>query len=236
MARITEAERRRTFGDPCTTSNLRTYLTPWGLRVQVHSLVVQRLAAACDLAKRSSSWVPRRADSYSCREIRGATVWSLHAYGLAWDWFATPPGVVPPGGVWEPDDAVPPHFAAAFEHFGFTWGATFTRPDVPHIEWADGRPGAFEVTKPQEVRMARIPNVVGFCITGAGNLIITTGDGAVYAFNRAGGTDNAGYIDAYNRHPELGGPVRGCIGVYAEGDDYTQVFDDGARYTWRRGP
>jgi hypothetical protein len=140
VPRIGDAERRRTFGAPCTPSNLRTYLTPWGLRVQAHYLVVARLAAACALAKRASSWTPQRIDSYACRQIRGSDATSLHAFGLAWDFFSTPPNVVPPGGVWEPEDAVPPSFAAAFTHFGFVWGATFGRRDVPHIEWADGRP------------------------------------------------------------------------------------------------
>lgn len=140
MARVTETERRRTFGAPCTTSNLRTYLTPWGLRVQVHSLVLPRFSAACALAKRASAWVPRRIDSYNCRQVRGSTAPSLHSYGLAVDFFATEPGVVPPGGVWEPENGVPPAFAAAFERYGFFWGANFTRRDVPHIEWCDGRP------------------------------------------------------------------------------------------------
>lgn len=90
-------------------------------------------------------------------------------------------------------------------------------------------------TPPQEDSMARVPDPVGFCITTEGNLIITDGAGAIYAYNQAGGTTDAGYIDAYNAHPLLAiGSDRRCIGVYAHTTDegYTQVFDDGARYSW----
>lgn len=149
MSRIENDERIRIFGPPCTPDNHRTYLTPWGIRVVVHAVVLPRFAAACDLAKRASSWQPLRIDSYACRKIRGRDAWSIHAWAMAWDFFATPPSVPPPGGVWTPDNAVPPTFAAAFERYGFTWGANFDRVDVPHIEWADGLPDPLPPT-PQE--------------------------------------------------------------------------------------
>lgn len=150
MTRVDNAERSRIFGPPCTPSNHRTYLTPWGIRVPVHFLVLPRFAAACDLAKRASSWRPLRIDGYNCRTIRGSDEYSIHAWAMAWDFFATPPGVPPPGGVWTPDNAVRPEFAAAFERYGFTWGATFGRRDVPHIEWAGGRPDPITTPPPQE--------------------------------------------------------------------------------------
>lgn len=148
MARIDNAERARIFGPPCTPANHRTYLTPWGIRVPVHFLVLARFAAACDLAKRASSWVPQRIDGYNCRTIRGSSAYSTHAWALSWDFFVTPPNVPPPGGVWTPDDGVPADFAAAFERYGFCWGANFARKDVPHIEWDEGRPAPIT---PQEV-------------------------------------------------------------------------------------
>ena len=142
MSRIDNAERERVFGPPCRSSNHRSVLTPWGIRVTAHFLVVPRFAAACELAKRASSWSPRRIDSYSCRPIRNSRSYSIHAWAMAWDFFATPPNVPPPGGVWTPDNGVPSDFAAAFEQYGFVWGGNFGRKDVPHIEWASGRPAA----------------------------------------------------------------------------------------------
>jgi len=81
-------------------------------------------------------WTPKRIDSYNCRTIRDSTSYSRHAYAAAWDFFATPPGVVPPGGVWEPDNPVPAWFAREFTKRGFTWGAKWARADIPHIEWS----------------------------------------------------------------------------------------------------
>lgn len=150
MARITTTERTRIFGAPCTPSNHRNYLTPWGIRTVCHFLVLPRFAAACDLAKRASTWVPQRIDAYACRNIRESDDWSIHAWAMAWDFFATPPGMDPPGGVWTPDNPVPPEFAAAFGRFGFTCGRDFGRQDLPHIEWADGRPDPISAPSPQE--------------------------------------------------------------------------------------
>lgn len=150
MGRITNTERTRIFGRPCDTAHHRAYMTPWGIRTVCHFLVLPRFAAACDLAKRASSWVPRRIDAYACRNIRDSDEWSIHSWAMAWDFFATPPGVPPPGGVWTPDNGVPPDFAAAFTRYGFTWGANFQRQDVPHIEWAGGRPDPITAPAPQE--------------------------------------------------------------------------------------
>lgn len=150
MARITEAERTRIFGAPCTPSNHRQYRTPWGLWATVHFMVLPRFAAACDLAKRASSWVPLRLDSYNCRKVRDRDAWSIHSWAMAWDFFATPPNVPPPGGVWTPDNPVPPEFAAAFGRYGFTWGRDFDRQDLPHIEWAAGRPDPLTAPAPPQ--------------------------------------------------------------------------------------
>lgn len=142
MARLTDAERQRAFGPPGDTSRYVTYRTPWGMSVRVHTLVLAPFRLACEEAARSSPWRPQRIDSFNKRTTRGASSWSLHAYALAWDFFATPPNVPPPGGVWTPNNGVPPGFAACFQRGGFTWGATFSRGrDVPHIEWAGPRPG-----------------------------------------------------------------------------------------------
>lgn len=145
MARIGNAERSRLFGQPGDRSYLRTVETPWGIRVPVHEKIVGVFSEACRRAGRVA-WNPRRIDSFNPRPIRGSSVWSIHSWALAFDFFATPPGVPPPGGVWTPANGVPAEFAKCFTDLGFTWGATFTRCDVPHIEWADRPP----TTIPQE--------------------------------------------------------------------------------------
>lgn len=139
MPRISYAERSRIFGAPCTESNLATITTPWGIKVRIHKLLVPVFMEAC---KRAAllPWRPQRIDSYACRTVRGSTSPSIHGYGLAFDFFATPPNVVPPGGVWTPDNPVPPDFARCFTELGFTWGAEFSRVDLPHLEWAGARP------------------------------------------------------------------------------------------------
>ncbi|MFY9588655.1 MAG: M15 family metallopeptidase [Actinomycetota bacterium] len=113
---------------------------------------------ACNAADRQSGWKPKRIDSYACRSIRGSSSTSLHSHGLAWDFFATDPGVVPPGGVWKPLNTVPTEFAAAFESFDFYWGRRFSRQDWPHIEYpgpppkleaaSEPTPGAYVVPQP----------------------------------------------------------------------------------------
>lgn len=172
MARITNDERSRIFGPPCAPQNHRIHLTPWGIRTTVHFLVLPRFAAACELAKRTSQWAPLRIDGFVCRNIRDSDEWSIHSWAMAWDFFATPPDVPPPGGVWTPHNGVPPSFAAAFERFGFSWGANFTRQDVPHIEWAAGRPDPLTIPAPppqedddltpeQDARLKAIADEVG---------------------------------------------------------------------------
>jgi hypothetical protein len=128
-------------------SNLVTVATPWGIKVRAHRLVASRFLAACVDAEKLP-WNPLRIDSFAPRSIRGSTAVSMHAYGLAWDFFATPPNVVPPGGVWTPDNAVPRSFAEVFKSYGFRWGGEFKRVDLPHIEWAEGRPEALVVRPP----------------------------------------------------------------------------------------
>ena len=140
MARISDAQRRGLFGEPGTVRT-KSVTTPWGIRVQVHVLVADQFLVACERAKRKSPWTPKRIDHYVNRSVRGSSSPSLHSYALAFDFFATGPTEAPPGGVWKPDNTVPPEFAAAFEELGFTWGAKFrSRADYPHIEWASAPP------------------------------------------------------------------------------------------------
>lgn len=140
---LTTEERTRLFGPPgaAGAGNRRTVGTPWSIRVVVHHLIVPVFVEACRAAAfQSPFWVPQRIDSYADRAIRGSNAPSLHSWALAFDFFTTPPGVVPPGGVWQPDDEMPPAFWNAFTDRGFRWGGTFrSRRDTPHIEW-DGRP------------------------------------------------------------------------------------------------
>lgn len=139
--RVSYEERDRVFGRPGDRARTSTYRTPWGVTVTVHQLVLPRFKAACEEASRSAAWKPRRIDSYNVRRIAGSSSWSLHSYGLAWDMFATAPGVAPPGGVLTPVNGLTAEFAAIFKKHGFFWGKDFSSyDDVPHIEWAGGRP------------------------------------------------------------------------------------------------
>lgn len=140
MARLSHAERVRAFGQPCQGSYRRWVDTPFGLRVACHELVVDRFLDACAEAKRRSSWVPERWDSYACRKIRGSSAYSLHSWPLAWDLFDRP--YPEPVDVWGPTNAPDADFLAAFRDLGFTPGADFSRrKDHPHIEWAAAPPG-----------------------------------------------------------------------------------------------
>lgn len=131
---------------PCAPTEHVLYETPWGITVTVNKAVRGAFGRACRLAYYRNrvrkllgkdTWRPKRIDSYNCRTIRGSSTYSRHAYAAAWDFFSSPPGVTPPGGVWEPTDSVPEWFARSFEFFGFTWGGRWaTRPDTPHIEWS----------------------------------------------------------------------------------------------------
>ncbi|MFQ5947397.1 MAG: M15 family metallopeptidase [Acidimicrobiia bacterium] len=119
---------------PCDPSQHASYTTPWGIGVVVNREILPRFRLACERAA-SEKWRPRRIDSYVCRPVRGRVTPSRHAYAAAWDFFVTLPGVEPPGGIWTPEDPVPPEFARHFERLGFRWGRRFPRRDDPHIEW-----------------------------------------------------------------------------------------------------
>lgn len=113
----------------------KTYVTPWGMTVTVHKAVRRRFRLACKRADKYARFRPLRIDSYVCRMIRGVSSLSWHGKAAAWDFFATAPGVPPPGGVWTPDDTYGPRFAKCFTDLGFTWGAKWDREDDPHMEW-----------------------------------------------------------------------------------------------------
>lgn len=134
------------IGNPCLPVNFASYKTPWGLTVTVHKAVLPRFKKACRKARRHSAWrrsigrpgwKPRRIDSYNCRQIRGSSSWSRHAYACAWDFFDRPwPEAV---DVWGNKNSPPPWFARIFKRYGFTWGGDWTsRKDYPHIEWSLG--------------------------------------------------------------------------------------------------
>lgn len=140
---ISGAQRVAVFGQPGHVNRV-VVTTPWGIKVQCHALLAPLFLEACNEAA-GHEWKPQRIDSYNPRPIRGQDgnvidEWSIHSWALAWDFFATPPNVPPPGGVWTPDNPVPAEFAACFTRRGFRWGASFRRKDLPHIEWADGLP------------------------------------------------------------------------------------------------
>lgn len=153
MAVISALQRASVFGQPGRVPRVQV-VTPWGIAVQCHELIAPRFAAACQEAHDTVAWTPQRIDSYNPRPIRDTDgdrleEWSLHSQALAFDFFATPPNVPPPGGVWTPDNGLPADFAAVFERYGFRWGGRWTtRRDVPHIEWADGRPSPLTAAPP----------------------------------------------------------------------------------------
>ena len=145
MARLTERRRSQLYGPACARSQLLT-CELFGLQVVVHRLLHRHLIHTMRAAHQAivdadaDHTRPLRIDSYNCRRIAGTTSWSLHARGLAWDVFRTPPGVEPPGGVYTPTAALHPAFVAAFEAAGFTWGGRWRRPDRPHFEWPAAPP------------------------------------------------------------------------------------------------
>lgn len=131
--------RTRIFGVPGTQSSLVLVTTPWGLKARVHHLIAERFLAAATLAHARSSWTPKRIDSYAPRKVRGSTAVSLHAYGLACDWFDLPLTQTP--DIWGPTNAPDQTFRRAFAELGFRLGADYQgRKDYPHIEWAGGVP------------------------------------------------------------------------------------------------
>lgn len=122
------------IGSPCSTANYNPYRTPWGLTVTVNKAVAPRFRAACDEAA-NHPWKPKRIDSYVCRQIRGSSSWSRHAYAAAFDFFDRP--YPEPVDVWGTGNSPPASFAAIFKKYGFSWGGDWSgRSDYPHIEWA----------------------------------------------------------------------------------------------------
>lgn len=137
-------------GPPCATQNFTTYTTPWGLRVTINKAILPRFKAACEDAAKNNAWVPRRIDSYNCRQIRGSTSWSRHAYAVAFDFFDKP--YPQPVDVWGSTNSPPGSFAVIFEKYGFTWGGRWTsRPDFPHIEWSDADVPPYETKEWDEM-------------------------------------------------------------------------------------
>lgn len=139
--RLSDRSRRTHYGPPARDAAIRT-VELWGQRIRVHHRVADHLIRTAVTADRILSHLdlahlrPRRVDGYVPRMIAGTSSWSLHAYGLAVDIFRTPPGVVPPGGVWTPRDQLHQEFVAVWELAGWTWGGRWRRRDTPHFEWA----------------------------------------------------------------------------------------------------
>lgn len=146
MSTISQPARAKSFGNPGDTRALRHLRTPWyrhgtnkHIHVYAHVLIADLLMHCFAHAVRPA-WTPGRVDSYNPRKISGSTNWSLHSWGLAFDFFSTGPGERVPGGVWTPDDPPTADFVAAFTSHGFTWGGTWKRRDLPHIEWSGAPP------------------------------------------------------------------------------------------------
>lgn len=157
---LSRTQRDALFGAPGHVPKV-TVLTPWGLKVQCHEIIQAVFLSACRDAA-AVKWKPLRIDSFADRNIRGSKAVSMHAYACAFDFFATPPNVPPPGGVWTPDNPVTAEFAACFERRGFRWGATFARVDLPHIEWPGGRPTrAQEAAHPSDHLPVEDDDVIG---------------------------------------------------------------------------
>lgn len=161
---LTSAQRLLTYGPlvwhglnrGVATDQLRGLVTPWGTKIRVHHLVADHWAATmARAAVEVPEFVPRRSDSFVPRLIRNSTAVSMHAYGLAVDWFMNPYPTSPPGGVWTPYELQTPEFkawVAVWVRAGFRWGGTFSRTDLPHIEWAGAPPlAAADVAPPPRV-------------------------------------------------------------------------------------
>jgi hypothetical protein len=147
--RLTDAQRRAHFGLPTDNRVIEYVVTPWGPRVGVHRLIKDVFLAACQEAHDTQAWKPRRIDSHVDRQIRGSAAWSLHAYGLAFDFFDRP--FPTPVDVWGPTNAPPRSFRDVFQRHGFFPGANFSgRKDYPHLEWATAPPKPVSPPKPSE--------------------------------------------------------------------------------------
>lgn len=197
MSRLSTAQRTRTFGSPCKVDNLVTVLTPWGIKTRAHRLVADRFLFACSLAVEGSLWAPRRIDSYACRTIRGSVATSLHAWGLAWDFFDRPlPQAV---DVWGYGNAPDEDFRDAFATAGFYLGADFTsRKDVPHIEWAAGAPSPMWVETsrtnsilPADVTVPLVQPIIFNRLGEAQGMVISTHHVDIPALDK----DGQGWVD-----------------------------------------
>lgn len=189
MSGLSTEQRVRSFGSPCRVRKV-SVRTPWGDQAVVHELIAPIFLEACVAASKDpyAGFVPRRVDSFACRTVRGSSSMSLHAYGLAWDFFVTDEGVPPPGGVWKPSVTVTPEFARHFIQRGFRWGRWFTRQDWPHIEWPGAPPGprSVVVVSPEEARVAlnKPASQIVATPSGAGYWIVAQ-DGGIFAFGDA---------------------------------------------------
>jgi hypothetical protein len=140
-SRIGTADRIRYFGQPGDRQRATTIGTVFGIPVTINLLIIEQFKAAALEAMKVSKWRPRRIDSYNVRPVRGSDDWSLHSFGLAFDFFSSAPGVHPPGGVWAETSAPDKAFRDAFKRHGFHLGSDFSRrKDYPHIEWASAPP------------------------------------------------------------------------------------------------
>jgi hypothetical protein len=142
-SRLSTSDRIRYFGQPGDRQRATTMTMPNGVKAIVHVLIIEQFRAAAAEAFRVSKWRPVAVDrngtigNYAARPIRGGTDWSLHSFGLAFDFFNTPN----PGDVWGPKHAPDKAFRDAFKRHGFHLGAEFSRrKDYPHIEWASAPP------------------------------------------------------------------------------------------------
>lgn len=229
MTVLTEAQRNKAFGLPGKV-RMVSVTTPWGDRAMVHELVVGVFIEACYGAFHDPycNWVPQRIDSYNPRTIRGTTnTWSLHAYALAWDFFATTEGVAPPGGVWKPDNTVPTEFARHFIRLGFRWGRYFSRQDWPHVEWAGPPPAPRSSTpvSPQEAIMALNAPICSIVPTPTGNGYILVGeDGGVFAFGDAEFHGSTGAT-------KLNAPITAAA-MHPSGKGYWLAAADGGVFTF----
>lgn len=231
MTVLTVGERDRLFGIRCNVRKV-TVRNPWGDRVVLHELIAPVYLEACAAADADpfTTWRPARTDSYACRTVRGSKTPSLHSWALAVDKFATAEQVPPPGGVWTPDDPMPPEFARHFIRRGFRWGAFFRRRDLPHLEWPEEPPGprSSSPIAPKEAVMAlnRPACAILATPTGHGYLIVAE-DGGVFAFGDAPFHGSTGGLT-------VAAPVRD-LAARPAGDGYWMVAEDGGVFSFGAG-
>jgi hypothetical protein len=132
-------QRTNLFGPHGDEVRLRSFKTPWGMTVRLHQLIATRFAVACNDAYASSKWTPALIGSYNNRHnVNNPSEWSLHSWGLAFDFYSTS---AYQGDIQGPTYAPDPAFRAAFKRHGFYLGAEFHgHKDFPHSEWASAPP------------------------------------------------------------------------------------------------